>query len=246
MCGRTTLFSSSEALADLFELPEPPDPGFAQPRYNIAPTQPLPIVRPELADPSRRQIVWVRWGLVPFWSEGPKASHPLINARAESVAKKPAFRNAFRRRRCLIPSNGFYEWRESHGDRGSPKQPYFVGWQGRALFAMAGLWEHWQDDNGNELESCAVLTTRSNELISPLHDRMPVILSSDYFERWLSTSEQEAADLVGLLEPIDDSAMVAYPVSRRVNDPTKDDPSLIEPIEASQQGGGGPEPGMLF
>lgn len=216
MCGRYTLKTPAKAVADYFGLSDPPS---LTPRYNIAPTQAVATVRAEEAG---RKLVLLRWGLVPSWADDPKIGCSLINARAETAASKPAFRSAFRHRRCLILADGFYEWKKA----GTKKQPYFFSMREGQPFAFAGLWERWE--KGQEpMESCTVLTTAANETVKPLHDRMPVILSPKDYDQWLDSNAQ---GIVALLKPYADAAMKAFPVSTLVNKPSNDDPKCIEPL----------------
>ena len=192
-------------------------------RYNIAPTQPIPIVR--IAD-GARQFALVRWGLVPSWAKeiNPR---PLINARAETVNEKPSFRAAFRRRRCLIPADGFYEW---HRGASGPAQPYFICRRDRGLFAMAGIWEHWLDAAGNELESAAIITTGANAVLQAIHNRMPCLIAPEHFGAWLDTEAIDARTAQELLMPADDDLLIAYKVSTRVNRVANDGPELQAPL----------------
>jgi putative SOS response-associated peptidase YedK len=218
MCGRTTLTASGEELAEAFDLPEPP----ALPeRYNIAPTQDLAIVR---VHPRRhvRSLDLVRWGLVPRWMEKPTAGS--INARAEGVATRPKFRESFRHRRCLVPSSGFYEWRRERGQR----QPYLIRRRDRALFAFGGLWDRWRRGN-TALESCAILTTRANELVVPIHDRMPLIVPPSSYGSWLDPTLEDPERLEELLLPFPPDELEAIRVSTLVNKAANDGPELIEP-----------------
>jgi len=220
MCGRYALILSGRALAEQFDLPSVPT---LRPRYNIAPTQSVPIVRAGSAEP--RELREVRWGLIPFWAKDPSIGARMINARSETVAEKPAFRQAIRRRRCLIPASGFYEWSRQGGD----KQPYYIQLSGSRPFAFAGLWEHWSPSEGGPVESCTILTTTPNALVAELHDRMPVILPPDRYDEWLSAAELAEDRLASLLGPYPAEEMTAHPVSRHVNSPAHDDPACIEP-----------------
>jgi putative SOS response-associated peptidase YedK len=220
MCGRYFLHASAEQLAALFG--EMPMPRLA-PRYNIAPTQPVPVVR--VADGGRREMVLVRWGLVPGWSRGPDNRYSMINARVETVAQKPAYRGALRYRRCLVPADGFYEWRATA--RG--KQPYVLRAADDRPLALAGLWEHWQDADGNELESCVILVRAANTQVAPVHDRMPVIMDPGSFERWLDPRLQKSQPVETLLAAQQPPALTVYPVSRAVNSPSNDSPDLLKP-----------------
>jgi len=233
MCGRYALYTPIEAVARLFGVAEMHAHDVA-PRYNIAPTQEVPIVRrspyPSAETPPAgalppRELALARWGLVPFWAKDPAIGNRMINARGETVAGKPAFRAAFRKRRCLVPADGFFEWQKT--DDG--KQPWYIRDAGGEPMALAGLWELWDPPDGGEpLASCTIITTGANELMRPLHDRMPVILDAPAREAWLApdaTPEQ----LQPLLVPAPDGVLEAWPVSRRVNSPFNEDSSLVEP-----------------
>lgn len=221
MCGRYELHTHPAALALALGLKFPPE---ITPRYNIAPTQAVPVVR--LRD-GERELSQVRWGLVPFWAKDLAIGNKMINARAESVATKPGYRDAYRKMRCLIPASGFYEWAKMIDGK---KQPVRVCMMDDAPFAFAGLWSRWGPRDA-EIETCAIITTEANELCARVHDRMPVILASSNYERWLDVAAD--ADPVDLLRPYPSEAMRAYPVSTRVNKPENDDARLIEPIEES-------------
>ena len=195
------------------------------PRFNIAPTQPVPVVRQ--ADNARREMVLVRWGLVPGWSKGLDSRYSMINARVETVATKPAYRSAFRYRRCLIPADGFYEWKAS----ADGKQPFVLRSRDRRPLALAGLWEHWQDDQGNELESCVILVRSANEQVSRVHDRMPVIVTPASFDAWLDTRIQKPQPVETLLAAQQPPALSIYPVSRDVNSPRNDRAALLDPLQ---------------
>lgn len=221
MCGRFTLNASPQDVARLFELPKVPP---VAPRFNIAPTQQVIAVRLE-GSGSRRELAELHWGLIPFWAESTKGAARMINARSETAATRPAFRAAFRKRRCLLPASGFYEWRRRDGR----KEPYYICRRDRAPFALAGLWERWHKGDAPAVESCTVLTTEANALVRPLHDRMPVIIAPEDFGRWLDP-EAEAESLGALLRPCPEEALTTYPVSRLVNSPKNDDPQLIEPV----------------
>jgi putative SOS response-associated peptidase YedK len=192
------------------------------PRYNIAPTQEVLAVRQP--DASGPEAAWLRWGLVPSWSHAPHGG--MINARAETLARQPSFRAAFRKRRCLVLADGFYEWKATNGG----KQPYYLRLADGSPFAFAGISERAEVD-GKHLESCAIVTTDANELVRPLHDRMPVILAREDFSLWLDPNRHGDAELQALLRPFPSSAMTAYPVSTRVNSPRHDAPDCIEPAE---------------
>ena len=217
MCGRFYLFSSGAAVADLFDLAGPVE---VSPRYNIAPSQPVAAVR---LGENGRELVALRWGLIPSWAKNAKFAP--INARAETAADKPTFRQAMRKRRCLIPSNGFYEWMKT----GKAKQPFCFRLLDDKPFAFAGLWDRWEGPTG-PVETCCILTTAANDLVSPPHDRMPVMLDRGYFEQWLDPAEQNAEALVWMLRPYRAEAMRAYPVSPLVNSPKNDDVGCLEPV----------------
>ena len=208
-----------EAMQRLFRFEERPN---LPARYNVAPSQDVPIVRLN-RERTGRELALVRWGLIPYWAKDPAIGNKLINARAESVATRPAFREAFQRRRCLVPANGFYEWEK----RGRARQPWLIRARGGGLLAFAGVWERWRPPEGEPVHSCAIITGPPNALAGRFHDRMPVILSSDEFEAWLRAEPDEA---LGLLGPCPDDWLEAFPVSPRVNSPDNDDPELIEPL----------------
>jgi putative SOS response-associated peptidase YedK len=219
MCGRYTLKADREVLAEQFDLLEVPE---LVPRYNVAPSQGVPVVR--LADGAGRRLDLLRWGLVPSWADDPAIGNRMINARAETVAEKPAYRSAFRRRRCLVVADDFYEWATAAGKGG--KVPHYFRLANGEPFAFAGLWE--QGSKGDEpVESCALLTTEANDVVAPVHDRMPVILAPDDYARWLDPGAGPA-ELQALLVPYG-GAMVAHAVGRLVNDPRHDDLRCIEP-----------------
>jgi putative SOS response-associated peptidase YedK len=193
------------------------------PAYNIAPTQPVATVVVASPDASR-ELVWMHWGLIPSWAKDRRVGSRMINARAETVAQKPAYRTAFRRRRCLLLADGFYEWQRLDGK----KLPYFIHLRDDRPFAFAGLWEHWQGPGEETLQSCALVTTEANELMRPIHDRMPVILPEGEYARWLDPSLDAPESLLPLLRPYPSEAMAAYRVSTYVNNPTHDSPLCVE------------------
>ncbi len=207
-----------EALFDLGTLPE------LDPRYNIAPSQLLPaVVQPDAAE---RRFRLLKWGLVPFWAKDPAIGNRLINARSETASKKPAFRAAMRYRRCLLAADGFYEWRKTPAG----KQPVYVQLRDGQLFAFAGLWESWEGPGGEVIDSAAILTTRPNDLLEPVHNRMPVILSPEQYDRWLDPDCTDAGQVEGLLGPYPSEQMRLRPVSRYVNSPANEGPRCIEPV----------------
>jgi len=222
MCGRFTLFEADQVLAREFGVSDFPP---RSPRYNIAPSQPVAAVRAAPAG-SGRELALLRWGLIPSWSKDPAIGNRLINARAETAREKPSFRNAFRRHRCLIPASGFYEW--LRWDRG--KQPYFVRMCDGHPFAFAGLWDRWESPDEGAVETCAILTTAANDVLAPIHDRMPVILPPGEYDRWLDPSLLNTDSLATLLVPFPPEEMLAFPVSPRVNAPTVDDEKCITPL----------------
>ena len=221
MCGRFTLTSTPEQLAERFGLDGPPQ---TAPRYNIAPGQEVLAIR-VASGTSKRVAVYPRWGLVPSWAESAAIGARMINARVETVTEKPAFRAAFRARRCLVPADGFYEWA---GRRGH-KQAYHVGLRDGGPFAFAGLWERWVDPSGEALESCTLLTREALASIRTLHDRMPVILDPAAYAAWLDPECEDPAALLPLLEPPPGERLLFHPVSDRVNDVRFDDAACIAP-----------------
>jgi putative SOS response-associated peptidase YedK len=222
MCGRYTLKSPVERLAEKFHLT---DALSLKPRYNIAPSQPVAVVR-RLPDNSDRKLAMLRWGLIPAWVKDSASGAQPINAKAETAAEKPMFRDAFRHRRCLVPADGFYEWRQED----KRKQPVYICMKDREPFAFAGLWERWEGSDGRTIESCALLTTEPNDLLRPVHDRMPVILDPKDYDLWLDPDVRDAEKVRRLLGPYPPEEMTAYPVSLRVNNPRNDDPVCIEPL----------------
>ena len=222
MCGRFTLFEADKILSREFDVSGfPPQ----SPRYNIAPSQPIAVVRAPPAG-SGRELALLRWGLIPSWSKDRAIGNRLINARAETAREKPSFRNAFRRHRCLIPASGFYEWQRQ--ERG--KQPYFVRMRDERLFAFAGLWDRWESPDEGAIETCTILTTAANAVLAPIHDRMPVILPPTEYARWLDPALPNTDSLAPLLVPFPPEEMLASPVSHRVNAPTVDDEKCITPL----------------
>ncbi len=222
MCGRFTLRAPPSVIAEQFSLFEVP---LLQRRFNIAPTQPVPVVRmtPQQAEP-QRQFVFLHWGLVPSWADDPAIGNRMINARAETAADKPSFRTALRRRRCLIVADGFYEWQKT----GKRRQPMFIHRRDDRPFAFAGLWESWEGADHSALESCTILTTEANDLIRPIHDRMPVIVAPEDYGRWLDPAVEKPEMILPLLRPYPSAPMEAYPVSTWVNSPTRDEPRCVE------------------
>ncbi len=222
MCGRFTFTVSAAILADLFDLEEPPD---FKPRYNIAPTQTHPIVRS--GDGDRREWAQMRWGLIPHWAKDMNIGARMINARSETAAQKPSFRTPLDRRRCLVPTDGFYEWQKTEFG----KQPFHIRFTDRRPFAFAGLWERWSRGEGDPLETFTILTTSPNEVAAQVHDRMPVIIARQHWPAWLQSQPMTPEKLEGLFSPCPEGEMEAVPVSRRVNSPHNDDPECLAPPE---------------
>lgn len=220
MCGRYTLTVSKEELAAAFPLPKAP--GELPARYNVAPTQHVAVI----ANREPRKVEFFHWGLIPFWAKDPKIGNRMINARSETLAEKPSFRNAYRKRRCLVLADGFFEWTKT----GGRKSPLYVRLKSGAPFAFAGLWERWTAPDGSEVPSCTIVTTRSNALIAEFHERMPVILRPEEYERWLDPGERDPDELDGLLVPFPAELLEIHPVSRIVNDPSNDVPECVEPV----------------
>jgi len=218
MCGRFVIELSPELVARFFGLAGTPD---LPPRYNVAPTQPVPVIR-EASDGSRR-LSMMRWGLVPSWAKD--IGDGLINARCETVNEKPSFRQTFRRRRCIIPASGFYEWQKVE----KLKVPYYIHMVDSSPMPFAGIWEAWCSPDGQVMESCAILTTSANAKIAPIHDRMPVILHPSAFGLWLDRQVHEAERLAPLFAPCPADQLVSYPVSPLVNSPANDTTACIKP-----------------
>jgi putative SOS response-associated peptidase YedK len=225
MCGRYTLVSNPEAIRALFRYAG--QPNFPA-RYNIAPTQPIAVVR---LFEGRREFALLRWGLIPGWVKDPRNFSLLFNARGESVLEKPAFQSAMRYRRCLIPFDGFYEWRQ----RGKRKQPYYIRARDGRPMAFAGLWESWMGPNGEEMETAAIVTTTANLQLAPLHHRMPVILPPEAFEPWLDHRNTDAETAAALIAPAREDLLEVYPMSDAVNRAAKDSAELIEPVEEAAE-----------
>lgn len=219
MCGRFTLHARLNLLLQQFALEAGPE---IAPRYNISPTQLVPVVR--CRKDGQREMIMMKWGLVPSWAKDPSIGNRMINARSETVASKPSFRTAFKRRRCLIPADGYYEWKRV----GGAKQPYYIRLQDDRPFAMAGLWESWRDEEDQRLRTFTIITTNANETTCEVHDRMPVILSPLDYELWLNPEFEEQEPLQSLLQPYDPNDVVLDPVSTHVNNSRHDDPECIE------------------
>jgi putative SOS response-associated peptidase YedK len=222
MCGRFAFYSPHEAVVRLFGVG--PDTPEVEPRWNIAPTQFVPAVRADEA--GRRSLSMLYWGLVPGWAKEKAIGARMINARAETLAEKPSFRSAFKRRRCLVLADGYYEWQRS----GAVKQPYYIRLASGEPFAMAGLWERWRDpESGSPLESCTIVTTTPAAAIAHLHDRMPVILAPESYGIWLAPDREQSVEIDRLLGP-SGLDLAAGPVGRQVNNARNDGPDLVEPL----------------
>ena len=221
MCGRYTMRTSCKVVAEVFALADEP---LFQPRFNIAPTQQVPVVR---LDEKGRHLAFMRWGLIPHWADDPAIGNRMINTRAETAATKPSFRGPFRHHRCLVVADGFYEWQKTDGK----KHPFYIRLRDDKPFAFAGLWDHW--DRGEEpIDSCTILTTDANETVKIVHDRMPVILAPKDFAAWFDPDLKDPKSLESLLRPYPGDAMVAYPVSTLVNNPRNENPRCLEPAQS--------------
>jgi putative SOS response-associated peptidase YedK len=199
------------------------------PRYNVAPTHSVPVIRQNPKEPTR-ELSLMRWGLIPSWAKDSSAAARMINARSETAATKPAFRDALKSRRCLIPADGFYEWMRT----GKTKQPYCFEVNEGELFAFAGLWDRWKGGTGKWLETCSILTTTPNAVTAPIHDRMPVILHPDSYELWLDPGMQKVGTASELLKPYDARLMRCFPVSNRINHVANDDEECSAPVESAE------------
>jgi putative SOS response-associated peptidase YedK len=227
MCGRYRLSRRKQLVEEYFDVSSDTDDW--NPRFNIAPTQPVPVVRQHPKE-SRRDLSLMRWGLIPSWAKDTSGAARMINARSETAHTLPAFRDAMKLRRCLVPADGFYEWQR----RGSEKQPFCFEVGNGELFAFAGLWERWYDPSGQWVKSCSILTTTPNAVTSAVHDRMPAILRKDDYEVWLDPGMQNVAAISELLKPFDARLMRCYPVSARINHVANDDVYCSRPVEPVQ------------
>lgn len=226
MCGRYSLtrrqtdiierFGVLELLADLEEM---------EPRFNIAPSQRVPVI---INIDNKRTLAMYKWGLVPFWAKDLAKTKPIINARAETMAEKPFFKQAVKSKRCLIPADGFYEWKQT----GKTKTPMYIHEPGRQLFAFAGLWDEWRSPDGEVLRTCTIITTGANQKISSVHDRMPVIVRPDLEGLWLNPELKELKDLQPVLQALPEDGLDMYPVSPKVNSARGDSPDMVEPAPA--------------
>ena len=226
MCGRYNLRTPMAELAELFDALPVADweSWWIRPRFNIAPTQTVPVIR---VNHGQRRISGLRWGLIPFWAKDSSIGSRMINARAETIAVKPAFRSAFKRRRCVVPVDGFFEWQK----RGqAAKQPFHIMSRNEKPLALAGIWESWTDKDRETVESVAIVTTQPNELMARLHDRMPVILSSEVMSRWLDPDFDDTARLEEDLVPCDPHLLRCDPVSKLVNNPRNDSEECVRAL----------------
>lgn len=224
MCGRYRLSRRKQIIEEHFDAVSGEEDW--TPRYNIAPTQPVPVIRQNPREP-RRELSLLRWGLIPSWSRDALAAARMINARSETAATLPAFRDAFQFRRCLIPADGFYEWQKA----GKLRQPYCFEVREGELFTFAGIWEKWKDQAGTSLESCSILTTTPNAVTASVHDRMPVVLDPDAYDLWLDPGIRDVAAVSSLLRPFDARLMRSYPVSTRINRVANDDEECSAPAQ---------------
>jgi putative SOS response-associated peptidase YedK len=223
MCGRFSLATDQKTLAETFtefEIPEE-----LGPRYNIAPSQPVAVV----VNNGQNKVEFFQWGLIPSWAKDPQIGQRMINARAETLAEKPSFKTAYRRRRCLVLADGFYEWRKEPNSKA--KTPMYIRLVSGEPFAFAGLWESWHRADDSTILSCTIITTTPNEFMAEIHNRMPVILPPDAYAAWLDPAERNPDQLQGFLKPYPAEQMTAYPVSRVVNSPQNDTPDCIVPVK---------------
>jgi len=225
MCGRYRLTAKERYLAEHFGVDDEIE---WEPRYNIAPTQPVVVIRQDRDQP-RRTFSLMRWGLIPYWSKDISIGNKTINAMSETVAEKPAFREAIRKRRCLVPADGFFEWKKLSSKR---KQPYNIGMLDDSLFAFAGIWDRWRSGPGEVIESCSILTTDANSLTRDIHDRMPAILEPEDYDLWLDPGLTDPEQLQHLLRPFDPRRMKKYPLSPKVSNVNIDTPECIQEVAA--------------
>jgi putative SOS response-associated peptidase YedK len=227
MCGRYRLSRRKQLVEEYFDTADWQDDW--SPRYNIAPTQPVPVIRQHPKEPVR-QLSLMKWGLIPSWAPITSVAASMINARSETAATKPAFRDALKSRRCLISADGFYEWRRD----GKTKQPFCFEVNEGQLFAFAGLWDRWKDPSGNWIKTCSILTTTPNAVTASVHDRMPVILDPDSYDLWLDPGMTKVEAVSDLLKPCDAERMRCYPVSTRINRVANDDEECSAPVELAE------------
>ncbi len=225
MCGRFTLTLTPDQIEARFGVPLPKH---YQPRYNIAPTQEILAL---ISDAQGRRLESFRWGLIPHWAKDPKIAQKLINARAETLFERPSFRDAVRRRRCLVLADGFYEWRASPQGK---KTPVYIRLRSREPFGFAGLWDTWNSPDGQTLKTCTIITTEPNELIAPIHSRMPVIVPKELEDLWLDPAPKARGEIERLLRPYRAEELELFEVSSAVNSPSVDGPECIAPVGRSQ------------
>jgi putative SOS response-associated peptidase YedK len=226
MCGRYSLTRREAELVERFGIEQLLLEGEQlRPRYNIAPTQMVPVI---LDQDGQRVLAEMKWGLIPFWAKDPKKTKPIINARSESIAEKPFFKHAANKRRCLIPADGFYEWKKANKE----KIPLFIHFPDNEIFAFAGLWDQWKGNDGEVIRSCTIITTEANDFMTPVHDRMPVIVRPEHEAKWLDPEIKDIEKLRDVLEPLGNDALDMYRVSTEVNSPKFDKPELVEPVPA--------------
>lgn len=223
MCGRFTLTIDPSELKETFA--NYTFPSRFSPRFNIAPTQPVLAI----PNDNKNTADFFLWGLIPSWAKDPTIANKLINARGETIAEKPSFRGSFKYKRCIIPADGFYEWKAQAGEK--TKIPHFIHMKDRQPFALAGLWDEWNSPDGSSIRTCTIITTQPNELMSTLHNRMPVILDAMDYNRWLDPAPQTPENLLSLIKPFPADRMSAYPVSTMVNRPDNDRPECILPLQ---------------
>jgi putative SOS response-associated peptidase YedK len=227
MCGRYRLSQRKQIVEQYFDSVSGEEDW--NPRYNVAPTQPVPVIRQNPKEPVR-ELSLMRWGPIPSWAKDPSVAAQMINARSETAGTKPAFRDSLKLRRCLIPADGFYEWKRD----GKTKQPFCFELNEGQLFAFAGLWDRWKDPSGNWIKTCSILTTTPNAVTSGVHDRMPVILSPDGYDLWLDPGMTKVEAVSDLLRPCDARLMQCYPISTRINHVANDDEECSRPVELAQ------------
>lgn len=224
MCGRYSMTKREEELVDRFNIEQLLLEGNEiNARYNVAPTQKVPVI---LDQDGQRTLAVMKWGLIPFWTKDIKKSKPIINARTESIAEKPFFKQAANKRRCLIPADGFYEWRKENKE----KIPMFIHLPERALFAFAGLWDQWKSPDGDVIRTCTIITTEANDFMTPVHDRMPVFVRPDQEKRWLDPEIKDVEQLRDILVQLPNDALEMYQVSSDVNSSKNDKPYFVEPV----------------
>jgi putative SOS response-associated peptidase YedK len=241
LCGRFLLVSSSKELAEQFELDETPE---MRPRYNVAPSQEIAAIRLHPGpQANKRELIFLKWGLIPSWSKDPGISQRLINARSETVESKPAFRSSFKKRRILIPANGFYEWK---GTQSGARQPYLISFEKFGLLAFAGIYDEWKSPSGDVTRSCAIITTQSNDLIKSVHDRMPVVVPIKDYGLWLESTDTASEDFRNLLRPLSDDSFRITQVGMKVNRPDYDKPDCIEPLKTDDRDANQSVQGSLY